>query len=279
MVIFGVQQFINDRESRVVVMKERSVLFIGMLVFVLFVPAVVKAVEETENIARLKDLGRACLVYMEVHDEKAPPSLSTLYYEGYVNDVKSFASPVNPTGVLERVKIEEQSDYVLSHQAHLFGEGSEPAGTAKGLPSSRTTVMQHNIPVPRIAPSSPPQPIIQDRSAVNNGGKGIYVFYSDGSIRLKSGEVVLGTSPTIERPKLERPTMERPTTERPAMERPKPEKPLAERPTGEIPVAERPTPDRPKSERPVPDKQSFDDYKNKQLDEYEKWLEQQKGSQ
>ena len=63
------------------------------------------------------------------------------------------------------------------------------------------------------------------------------------------------------------------------MERPKPEKPVAERPTGEIPVAERPTPDRPKSERLVPDKQSFDDYQNKQLDEYEKWLEQQKGSQ
>lgn len=265
-------------------MKERSVLFIGMLFFVLFVPAGIKAVEETENIARLKELGRACLVYMEVHGEKAPPSLSTLYYEGYVNDVKSFASPVNPKGVLERVKIDEQSDYVLSYQAHLVGTESEPTESLKGLPTSNTGAVQASIPAPRIDPSGPPQPIIEDRTAVNNGGKGVYVFYSDQSIRLKSGEVVSVGRPTIQQPKLEQPraeppTMERPTKERPMKERPKSEKSVAERPADEIPVAERPEPDQPKPERPVPDKQTYENYKKEQLDAYKKWLEQQEGSQ
>ena len=235
-----------------------------MLVVVLVMSAVSKAVEETENIARLKELGRACLVYMKDNGEKMPPSLSTLYYEGYIYDVNSFASPANPAGVLERVKIDGSSDYIFSYQAHIVGDGSEPTGKAKGLLTSGAAVNLPNIPAPRIDPSGPPQAIIQDRSAVNNGGKEIYVFYSDETIRLKSGEVVSRAFTTIEQPKLERPKAERS---------------LTERPTPKIPVAELPKPDRTKSKRPIPDKQSFDDYKKDQLDAYEKWLEQQKGSQ
>ena len=275
-------------------MKERSVLFTGMLVLVLVVPAVIKAVEETENITRLKRLGRACLVYMEVHEEKLPPSLSTLYYEGYVNDVKSFASPVNPAGVLERVKIDEQSDYVLSYQAHLVGAGIEPLGSSKGLSTSRTSSVQSSTSASRIDLSGSPRPVIQDRSSANNSGKCVYVFYSDGSIRLKSGEVVSGAKPTMERPKLERMEAEQPATERPKLEgteaeqppmerptkeRPTSEKSVTERPTRDIPVTKRSMPEQPDLERPIPDKQSFDDYKKEQHDKYEKWLERQKGTQ
>lgn len=259
--------------------KKRPVLFTCMLVVVLVMSSVSRAVEKTENIARLKELGRACLVYMKDNGEKMPPSLSTLYYEGYINDVNSFASPANPAGVLERVKIDERSDYVLSYQAHLAGNGSESMGTAKGLLTSGAAVTLPNISAPLIDPSGPPQAIIQDRLAVNNGGNEIYVFYSDGTIRLKSGEVVSGERQTIERPKQEQPKadrqfMERPEKEKPMMERPTSEKSVMERSTDEIPVAERPKP-----EKPVPDRQSFDDYQKEQFDTYEKWLEQQKGSQ
>jgi len=261
------------------VIKKRRVLFICVLALVLVMSAVSMAVEETENLARLKKLGRACLSYMKIHGGKAPPSLSTLYYEGYIHDVKSFASPVNPAGVLERVKIDVRSDYVLSYQVHLVGDGSEPAGTAKGLSASGAAATLPNISAPRIDPSGPPQAIIQDRSAFNNGGKEVYVFYSDGSIHLKSGEVISRAFPTIEQPKAERPEVELPTMKRSFIERPKAEMPPPERPTPEIPVAELPKPDRSKSERAVPDKQSFDDYKKGHLDAYKKWLEQQKESQ
>ncbi len=298
----------RGRDMRGDKMNKRLAVSLLVLLALLVTQAYAGNNEESESIKQLRELGRRCLDFAQDNNGKLPPDLATLHYKAYVNRLKFFSSPATEKGVMERTKIDEKSDYVLSYRVHvipakenLTSVKEDPTSAREHIQGVRTaevtgvktdinigTGQAHENKITMVAPtvseSGEAIPVIQDRSAVNNGGKGIYVFYSDGSIRLKSGEVVWEARPAIERPKLEQPkaaqpTMERPTQERPVMERPKSEKSVTERPTGEIPAAERPKPDQPKLERPVPDKQSFDDYKKEQLDAYKKWLDRQKGSQ
>ena len=289
-------------------MKKRQAVSLLVMLMLLVTQAYAGNNEESDNIKQLREPGRRCLDFAQDNNGKLPPDLTTLHYKAYVNRLKFFTSPMTEKCVMERTKIDEKSDYVLSYQAQEDSK-KESLTPEKEGPSSTKEHTQGSTPaevsgvktemdigsgqpsetgITKAAPTVPESgnaiPVIQDRSPVNNGGKGVYVFYSDGSIRLESGEVVSGARPTMERPELEqpkaeRPTMELPTMERPLLERPKTERPLPERPTRDIPVAERPEPEQPESERPIPDKRSFDDYKKEQGDAYKKWLEQQKGSQ
>jgi len=101
-----------------------------------------------ECAARLKTLGRMCLLYAEDNKGRMPPSLAEVYYRAYVNDLKAFVCPGKPTGILSRSEINDKSGYILSPAA-----GQEP------------------------------RPIVQDRSPDNHGGAGMNVFYSDGSVK------------------------------------------------------------------------------------------------
>lgn len=104
---------------------------------------------EEPCVQQLKDLGRSCLRYAKKNDGRMPGSLSELYYRAYVNDFESFICPVNSTEILHRTEIDKKSSFVLSPEAP--GDGVIP--------------------------------VVQERSADNHAGKGIYVFYSDGSVR------------------------------------------------------------------------------------------------
>ncbi|MFH1672056.1 MAG: hypothetical protein ABIF87_01310 [Pseudomonadota bacterium] len=112
-------------------------------------------------VERLKDLGRKCLRYAEKHNGRMPGSLSELYYRAYINDLDSFICPENPTEIEHRTEIDGKAAYILS-----------PEASGAGL-----------------------RPVVQDRSADNHGGKGIYVFYSDGSLRWKPSETVATATP------------------------------------------------------------------------------------
>ena len=300
--------YFRVRDIRGDKMKKQCAVSLVVLLLVLVTQAYAGNYEDSENIRQLRELGRRCLDFAQDNNGKLPPDLATLHYKAYINGLKFFTSPATEKGVMERTKIDEKSDYILSYRAQANHEKESLVADKEGVSRTREhiqgaktaeisggkTEMDMNasqseesrvtVTVPTVPDSGNAIPVIQDRSAANNGGKGVYVFYSDGSIRLKSGEVVSGARPAIERPKLEqptaeRPTMERPTMERPLQERPKTERPLPERPTRDIPVAERPEPERPESERPTPDKRSFDDYKKEQREAYEKWLREQQGSQ
>jgi hypothetical protein len=289
-------------------MKKQYAVSLVVLLLLLVTQAYAGNNEESDNIKQLREIGKRCLDFAQDNNGKLPPDLATLHYKAYVNRLKFFTSPATEKGVMERTKIDEKSDYVLSYQAQaapakesLISEKKGASSTREHIQGAKTAEVSNvktemdigsgqprETGITKAAPTVPDSgdaiPVIQDRSAVNNGGKGVYVFYSDESIRLKSGEVVSVARPTMERPKLEQPTAERPTMERPTMERPLPERteterPLPDRPTREIPVVERPKPERPESERPIPDKRSFDDYKKEQDDAYKKWLEQRKESQ
>jgi hypothetical protein len=284
-------------------MKKRHAVSLLVILLLLVTQAYAGNNEDSENIKQLREIGKRCLDFAQDNNGKLPPDLATLHYKAYVNKLKFFSSPATEKGVMERTKIDEKSDYVLSYRAQAapakerltsekkgassireHTQGATPAEvsgvkTEMDIGSGQPSETGITKAAPTVPESGDPIPVIQDRSPVNNGGKGVYVFYSDGSIRIKSGEVVSGARPTMERPELEQPTAERPTMERPSMERPLPERPeierpLPERPTRDIPVAERPEPERPESEKPIPDKRSFDDYKKEQRDAYKKWLEQ-----
>jgi hypothetical protein len=101
-----------------------------------------------ECAARLKTLGRMCLLYAGDNNGRMPPSLAELYYRAYVNDFKAFICPAKPAEILSRGEINDKSGYILSPAA------------------------EHE-----------PRPIVQDRSPDNHGGAGINVFYSDGSVK------------------------------------------------------------------------------------------------
>ncbi len=97
----------------------------------------------------ITQLGQMCLLYAEEHGGKLPETLSTLYYQVYVEDLAAFACPGSSVKIEGRTEIDEKA-------GHVFVKG---------------------------AGDQDPKPILQDRSADNHGGEGIHVFYSDGSVR------------------------------------------------------------------------------------------------
>lgn len=109
------------------------------------------SIEETDDecVKRLRNLGEKILKYGERFDGKMPDSLSELYYRAYINDLEDFVCPDNPTEILHQTEIDEKSGYVLS-----------PGAAGSGI-----------------------RPIVQDRSPENHGGRGIYVYYSDGTVQ------------------------------------------------------------------------------------------------
>ena len=101
-------------------------------------------------IKRLEFLGKKFLRYAEKNDGRMPANLSELYYRAYINNIDAFICPASGIEILHRTEIDAKSSYVISKEARETGV----------------------------------RPIIQDRSADNQAGKGIYAFYSDGSVRL-----------------------------------------------------------------------------------------------
>ena len=98
----------------------------------------------------LKTLGQLCLTYAGQNDGNMPQRLSELYYQAYTFELDAFVCPCKPVEIEGRAEIDQKSGYVLS-----------PASDA----------------------DADPRPLVQDRSAKNHDGKGINVFYSDGTIR------------------------------------------------------------------------------------------------
>jgi hypothetical protein len=109
---------------------------------------------------RLKQVGAAYRIYTLVNQGKIPASLSTLYYSGFVGDLKTFNCPRTKVQVVARAEIEQKSGYVLSPR-------SSDAG---------------------------PRPLIEDRSEANHGGTGIHVLYSDGSVRWRPARAAAPSS-------------------------------------------------------------------------------------
>lgn len=131
-------------------MKRKSLFFIFCsLALLFFTPFLTAEDEDTESIKRLKYLGEKCLKYAERFDGKMPDSLSELYYRAYIHDLGDFVCPENPTEILHQTEIDTKSGYVLS-----------PEASGSGV-----------------------RPIVQDRSPENHGGKGIYIYYSDGTVQ------------------------------------------------------------------------------------------------
>ncbi len=100
---------------------------------------------------RLTRLGGLCLLYARQHEGRMPVQLADLYYEAYVTDLQEFVCPGQLAPVTGRAEIESTSGYMLCAQG-----GS---GAARG--------------------------VIQDRAPDNHGGKGVHVFYADGTVRLE----------------------------------------------------------------------------------------------
>jgi hypothetical protein len=123
--------------------------------------SVLQADTNDKCVERLKDLGQSCLRYAGKHNGRMPESLSELYYRAYINDFDAFICPENPTEIEHRTEIDGKAAYILS-----------PEASGTGV-----------------------RPIVQDRSADNHGGKGIYVFYSDGSLRWEPSETVATATP------------------------------------------------------------------------------------
>jgi len=121
-------------------------------------------IKTDENLEQLKKLGEACLMYMQDHNGQMPPSLSTLFYQAYVNDLNLFSSPSKPIGILERSEIDEKSDYVL-------------------CPEKGAIIPENPDMIAMKLDADKFRAIIRDRSRENNPkGKAMFVFFSDGSV-------------------------------------------------------------------------------------------------
>lgn len=120
-----------------------------LLVLLTMAGAALAADPDAECQERLTRLGNLCLLYERQHDGQRPAKLSDLYYEAYVSDLDDFVCPAKTVTILDRTEIDGQSGYVLCEA----GAGA-------------------------------PQPVVQDRPE-NHGGQGMYVFYSDGTVRLE----------------------------------------------------------------------------------------------
>jgi len=118
-----------------------------------------------DSVAKLKKLGNSCLRYAGHNGGRLPASLAELYYQGYINSLEDFVCPTNPSEIAHRLEIEDKSGYVLSPRA---GEDGVSA-------------------------------IVQDKTADNNGGEGINVFYDDGSVKW---EAAVGAPASIPLPLL-----------------------------------------------------------------------------
>lgn len=145
----------------------KTIRIVGFFALILLVStSLSKAVtiKTDENIEQLKKLGQACLEYMQDHDGQMPPNLSTLYYQAYVDDLRLFSSPSRPIGILERREIDEKSDYVL-------------------CPEKEPIVPEKPHLIAMKMPPDKFRAIIRDRSGKNNPeGKGMYVFFDDGTV-------------------------------------------------------------------------------------------------
>ena len=120
----------------------------------IFIPTPVNAGQKDECLEKLKRLGQMCMLYAQDNNEKMPPSLSELYYRAYITDLDVFACPSHLGGLTQRTEIDVKSSFVMLKEAE--GTGAKP--------------------------------ILQERSAAAKGREGVYVFFSDGSIRLKTAQ-------------------------------------------------------------------------------------------
>ena len=158
----------------------KTIRIVGFFALILLVStSLSKAVtiKTDENIEQLKKLGQACLEYMQDHDGRMPPNLSTLYYQAYVDDLSLFSSPSKPIGILERSEIDEKSDYVL-------------------CPEKRPIVPEHPDMIAMKLDADKFRAIIRDRSGENNPkGKAMYVFFSDGSVSTLRAAMALEDEP------------------------------------------------------------------------------------
>lgn len=124
-------------------------------------PSPAQGAAAEDSVAKLMKLGHSCLRYAGHNGGRLPSSLAELYYQGYINSLEDFVCPANPAEIAHRLEIEEKSGYVLSPQAGKDGA----------------------------------RPIVQDKTADNNGGKGINVFYSDGSVKWQAASGASASSP------------------------------------------------------------------------------------
>jgi len=120
----------------------------------IFIPIPVNAGQKDECLEKLKRLGQMCMLYAEDNNEKMPPSLSELYYRAYITDLDVFACPSHQGGLTQRTEIDAKSSFVILNKAEGTGV----------------------------------KPILQERSAATKGRGGVYAFFSDGSIRLKTAQ-------------------------------------------------------------------------------------------
>lgn len=120
----------------------------------IFVPTLVNAEQKDECLEKLKRLGQMCMLYAEDNNKKMPPSLSELYYRAYITDLDVFACPSHQGGLSQRTEIDAKSSFVIVKEAEGTGV----------------------------------KPILKERSAATKGREGVYVFFSDGSIRLKTAQ-------------------------------------------------------------------------------------------
>jgi hypothetical protein len=125
---------------------------IVMLVF--FFSGPVNADQDKECLEKLKRLGEMCMLYAEDNDGQMPSSLSELYYRAYITELDAFVCSENEMDLLERTEIDAKSWYLMSKEAQSTGV----------------------------------RPIVQSRSFDSKNGKGVYVFYSDGSLRWQSAQ-------------------------------------------------------------------------------------------
>jgi hypothetical protein len=131
-------------------MTKRTVPFLVCLLFWLLLYLPLESQDKDEAfVQKLKNLGEKCLKFAERNDGKMPDSLSELYYRAYIHDLEDFVCPENPTEILHQTEIDTKSGYVLS-----------PEASGSGV-----------------------RPIVQDRSSENHGGRGIYIYYSDGTVQ------------------------------------------------------------------------------------------------
>jgi hypothetical protein len=119
-----------------------------------FFSSLVHAEQGKECLEKLRKLGEMCMLYAEDHNGQMPVSLSELYYRGYVTDLDTFVCSEDKVDILDRTEIDVKSSYLLSKDEQATGVN----------------------------------PIVQSQAADRKDGVGVYVFYSDGTLRWQSAQ-------------------------------------------------------------------------------------------